>query len=44
MTTGIYQMNFSDQAYYVGKSQDIEQRWKQHKDSFEKRRDRKSVV
>jgi hypothetical protein len=44
MTTGIYQMNFSDQAYYVGKSQDIEQRWKQHKDSFEKRSSAKPVL
>ena len=37
MTTGIYQLNFSNQAFYVGKSIDIETRWKQHTDKFLKR-------
>lgn len=43
MTSGIYQMNFSHKAYYVGKSQDIQHRWKQHTDSFEKGTASKSV-
>jgi len=34
MTTGIYQLNFNDQAYYIGKSVDIETRWKQHTNKF----------
>ena len=34
MTSGIYQLNFNDQAYYVGQSQDLETRWKQHSDKF----------
>lgn len=37
MTTGIYQLNFNNQAFYVGKSVDIETRWKQHTDKFLKR-------
>lgn len=37
MTTGIYQLNFKDRAFYVGKSIDIETRWKQHTDKFLKR-------
>lgn len=36
MTTGIYQLNFNDQAFYIGQSLDIEQRWKQHSDKFRK--------
>ena len=34
MTSGIYQLNFGNQAYYVGQSQDMETRWKQHADKF----------
>ena len=34
MTTGIYQLNFNNQAYYIGQSQDLETRWKQHSDKF----------
>jgi GIY-YIG catalytic domain len=34
MTSGIYQLNFNNQAYYVGQSQDMEIRWKQHADKF----------
>lgn len=34
MTSGIYQLNFDNQAYYVGQSQDMETRWKQHADKF----------
>ena len=34
MTSGIYQLNFADQAYYIGQSQDMETRWKQHADKF----------
>ena len=34
MTTGIYQLNFNNRAFYVGKSIDIETRWKQHTDKF----------
>ena len=37
MTTGIYQLNFGEQAYYIGKSVDIETRWKQHTNKFLKR-------
>ena len=37
MTTGIYQLNFGDQAFYIGKSIDIETRWKQHTSKFLKR-------
>lgn len=36
MTTGIYQLNFNDQAFYIGQSLDIEQRWRQHTDKFRK--------
>ena len=38
MTSGIYQLNFNNQAYYVGQSQDMETRWKQHADKFLKRK------
>lgn len=34
MTSGIYLLNFKDQAFYIGQSQDIETRWKQHRDKF----------
>lgn len=34
MTSGIYQLNFNDQAYYIGQSQDLEARWKQHAEKF----------
>lgn len=36
MTSGIYQLNFNDQAFYVGQSINIEVRWKQHFDKFRK--------
>lgn len=36
MTSGIYLLNFKDQAFYIGQSQDIETRWKQHRDKFVK--------
>lgn len=36
MTSGIYQLNFNDQAFYVGQSINIETRWKQHFDKFRK--------
>ena len=36
MTSGIYQLNFGNQAYYVGQSQNMEVRWKQHADKFRK--------
>lgn len=36
MTSGIYQLNFNDQAFYVGQSINIEFRWKQHFDKFRK--------
>ena len=30
MTSGVYEINFKDRAYYVGQSTNIEQRWQQH--------------
>lgn len=36
MTTGIYQLNFQGQAYYIGQSLDIDMRWRQHADKFRK--------
>ena len=36
MTSGIYQLNFNNQAFYVGQSQNMEVRWKQHADKFRK--------
>lgn len=36
MTSGIYLLNFKDEAFYIGQSQDIETRWKQHRDKFVK--------
>ena len=36
MTSGIYQLNFNNEAFYVGQSQNMEVRWKQHADKFRK--------
>jgi hypothetical protein len=36
MTSGIYQLNFDNQAFYIGQSVDMETRWKQHADKFRK--------
>jgi len=36
MTSGIYQLTFSDGSFYVGKSNDIERRWKEHFTKFGK--------
>lgn len=36
MTSGIYQLNFNNHAYYIGQSVDMETRWKQHADKFRK--------
>ena len=36
MTTGIYQLSFNDQAFYIGQAQDIGARWRQHTDKFRK--------
>lgn len=30
MTCGVYKLNFADKAFYIGQSQNIEQRFKQH--------------
>lgn len=43
MTSGIYQLNFNDQAYYVGQSQDLEVRWQQHTDKFLKGKSAKKM-
>ena len=43
MTSGIYQLNFNDKAYYVGQSQDLESRWKQHADKFLKGKSAKKM-
>lgn len=43
MTSGIYQLNFNDQAYYIGQSQDMESRWKQHEDKFAKGKSAKKM-
>ena len=37
MTSGIYKLTFSDGTTYIGKSVDIERRWKEHADKFAKR-------
>ena len=34
MTTGIYLLTFAPDAYYIGQSVDIENRWKQHYDKL----------
>lgn len=34
MSSGIYQLNFNNKAYYIGQSQDLEARWKQHAEKF----------
>lgn len=36
MTCGIYKLTFSSGCFYIGKSIDIEKRWKQHFDSMAK--------
>lgn len=36
MTSGIYQLTFSDGSFYIGKSNDIERRWKEHFTKFGK--------
>lgn len=36
MTSGVYQLKFSSGARYIGKSIDIETRWRQHADKFRK--------
>lgn len=36
MITGIYRLDFSSGAFYIGKSIDIIERWRQHSDKFKK--------
>lgn len=36
MTTGIYQLVFSNKSVYVGQAQDVPARWRQHTDKFRK--------
>lgn len=36
MTSGIYQLTFSNGSFYIGKSNDIERRWKEHFTKFGK--------
>ena len=36
MASGIYKLTFASGKFYIGKSNDIEARWKQHWDSFTK--------
>lgn len=36
MTSGVYQLKFSSGARYIGKSVDMETRWRQHADKFRK--------
>jgi len=36
MASGIYKLTFDSGKFYIGKSNDIEARWKQHWDSFTK--------
>ena len=36
MTSGIYKLEFGDKHFYIGKSKDIERRWKEHDTKFEK--------
>lgn len=36
MTSGIYKLTFSSKNFYIGKSINIENRWKQHFDDFKK--------
>jgi hypothetical protein len=36
MTSGVYELKFSNGARYIGKSINIETRWKQHMDKFQK--------
>lgn len=34
MSSGIYQLHFSDGSFYIGKSENMEERWNQHTKSF----------
>ncbi len=43
MTSGIYKLIFSDGSFYIGKSNDIPKRWKQHRKSFEQGTHTKSM-
>lgn len=36
MTSGVYKLTFASGKQYIGKSVDIETRWKQHADKFRK--------
>lgn len=36
MASGIYQLNFNEELFYVGQAQDIQSRWQQHMDKFRK--------
>lgn len=36
MTSGIYKLTFNHGYYYIGKSKDIQRRWKEHFTKFEK--------
>lgn len=36
MTSGIYKLTFKNGHYYIGKSKDIQRRWKEHFTKFEK--------
>lgn len=36
MTSGIYKLTFSNGSFYIGKSVDVERRWKEHFDKFAK--------
>ena len=36
MSSGIYQLTFSSGKFYIGKSENIKQRWEQHRASFTK--------
>lgn len=44
MASGIYELNFNNQYYYVGKSIDVENRWRQHFGKFEKRTAAKNML
>lgn len=36
MISGIYKLVFNNDSYYIGKSNDIERRWKEHNNKFNK--------
>lgn len=36
MTSGIYKLTFNNGQYYIGKSKDVERRWKEHWTKFQK--------